>query len=190
MLFIVSIAGFFWFSVLHVSFNHVFKWGCSSICRTEKAVEKKRYQDWELGSTKYLVIPEKIGEETSRSHCQFLEWGLAELCFYFHIHWYSFGLALACITGNILQKPSGSFRQSDHTILSLSLSLGLWHSTGILQKFSRGTFREILLEQVVLMPQSGTKLWGKILLMFSQHRLLFALWTQHTVCVKFAMLFL
>lgn len=124
MLLVVSVAGFFWFSVLHVSFNYVFKWGCSSIYRTEKAVEKKRYQGWDLGSSKYLVIPEKTGEETLRSHCQFLELGLAELCFYFHIHWYNFGLALARVTRNILQKPSGSFRQSEHTLLSLSMPRG------------------------------------------------------------------
>lgn len=93
---------------------------------------KKRYQVSDLGSSKLLVIPEKIGEETLRNHCQLLELGLAELCFYFHIHWYNFGMALACMAGNILQKPSGNFRQSEQTILSLSSPLGLWHSTGIL----------------------------------------------------------
>lgn len=43
---------------------------------------------------------------------------------------------------------------------------------------------------MVLLPLSGTKLHETKSFMFSQHRLLFALWTRHTVCVKFAVLFL
>lgn len=58
-----------------------------------------------------------------------------------------------------------------------------------------GIFQRQLQENLVIAGGLDAPKWhetvgDKVLLMFSQHRLLFALCTQHTVCVNFAVLFL